>query len=150
MQRRGGSGQPVKYHGRIGIRRKAHKAAAKPISNDDLQEQLDRRTHERDEALEQQAATFEVLRVISQSPGDLQPVFDIIAANALRLCHSTWRQFNGEFIELAAVHNLGDFKGGEALRRSFPRKPSRTGLMHIDIKPSIAGNSSPPSSRATI
>src|SRR5262249_7608412 len=130
MQRRGGSGQPVKQHGRV-ISRKAHKTAAKSVSNDDLQEQLDRRTHERDEVLEQQAATSEVLRVISQSPGDLQPVFENIAASALRLCGSTWSgvsQFNGELIELAAVHNLDDFKGGETLRRSFPRKPGRTGV----------------------
>jgi GAF domain-containing protein len=48
----------------------------------------------------------------------------------LRLCGSSWSavlQFNGELIELAALHNIDDFKGDETLRRSFPRKPSRTG-----------------------
>src|SRR4249919_3174685 len=84
MQRRGSSGQPVK--GQSANRPKARNAPTAPVSTADLQEQLDRRTRERDEALERLAATSGVLRVISHSAFDLQAVFDTLVESAARLC----------------------------------------------------------------
>ncbi|MGB8744840.1 MAG: GAF domain-containing protein, partial [Pseudolabrys sp.] len=83
MQRRGGSGQPVT--GQSANRPKARNAPTAQVSSVDLQEHLDRRTHERDEALEQLAATSEVLQVISSSPGELEPVFEAIVQSGLKL-----------------------------------------------------------------
>ena len=56
------------------------------IENVRLFEEVQERTRELSEALEQQTATSEVLGVISTSPGELQAVFDAILANATRLC----------------------------------------------------------------
>ena len=64
---------------------------------------------ERDEALEQQTATSQVLRVISSSPSELEPVFQTILANATRLCDAkfgTLNLYDGDAFRIAAVYKV--------------------------------------------
>jgi GAF domain-containing protein len=73
----------------------------------EAQMRLDSRTHELGEALEQQAATAEILRVISSSPTDLPRVFAAVAASATRLCDAsdaTIHQVDGAVLRLVAHH----------------------------------------------
>ncbi len=89
--------------------------------------ELDIRNRDLTVALEQQTATSEILRVISQSQTDVQPVFDTIAGAALKLCAASSAnvfRFDGELIHLAAFVNL-NAEYGEELRRLFPRPRSR-------------------------
>src|SRR5262249_46308845 len=79
------------------------------------------------EALDQQTATSEILRVISSSRTDAQPVFDTIAKKAFDLCRA-WTgavyRFDGELIHLAASHSFSS-EAEEAIRHAFPMPPSR-------------------------
>ena len=91
MKRRGQKGRQRKTARREAVARpqrrsaKPRKAPADSLP-DSLQDELQNRTRERDDALEQLAATSEVLRVISGSPGELEPVFKTILENATRIC----------------------------------------------------------------
>jgi len=75
------------------------------IENVRLFQELQARNRDLTEALEQQTATGEVLRVIASSPTELQPVLDTLIANAARLCGATMghvRQYDGEFHRVVA------------------------------------------------
>jgi signal transduction histidine kinase/DNA-binding response OmpR family regulator/HAMP domain-containing protein len=70
-----------------------------------LEKRVEDRTRELSETLEQQTATSEVLRVISSSPGELEPVFQTALANAIRICDAKFgtlfRHDNGKFEAVA-------------------------------------------------
>jgi GAF domain-containing protein len=68
-----------------------------------------RLTRELNEALEQQTATSEVLRVISSSPSNLNPILQTILANATRICEANFGLLNlpkGDAFPVAATHNV--------------------------------------------
>jgi signal transduction histidine kinase len=72
-------------------------------------------------------ATAEILRVISSSPTDVQPVFDTIVRSAMTLCDGLFSalfQFDGERLHHVAQHNVPP-EGLEELRRIFPTRPTR-------------------------
>jgi GAF domain-containing protein len=74
----------------------------------DLQGRLERNRQELNEALQQQAATSEVLRLISAAPGDLKRVFAVILESATRLCQANFGTLylaEGDFCRAVAMHN---------------------------------------------
>ena len=105
MQRRGRSGQPVK--GRRTTRPKAHKAPIGHASLASLRDKLDQVTRELGEACQRETATSEVLKVISSSPGELEPVFNAMLANATRICEAKIGVLylrDGDGLRFAAAH----------------------------------------------
>ena len=105
MQRRGRSGQPEK--GRRTTRPKARKASIGHASLASLRDKLDQVTRELGEAYQRETATSEVLKVISSSPGELEPVFNAMLANATRICEAKIGVLylrDGDGLRFAATH----------------------------------------------
>jgi len=109
-----------------------HTAAQLQDSQRGLEEKVEERTRalatanaEITETLDQQTATSEVLRVISSSPTDIQPVFDVIAERAVRLCDAQLCavfRFDGEFVHLVGLHGMTP-ECERAYRQEFPLRP---------------------------
>ncbi|MGB8393419.1 MAG: GAF domain-containing protein, partial [Pseudolabrys sp.] len=103
------------------IARRDAQTAVRGPSIAELQEQLDIRTRERDEALEQQAATAEVLKAISSSTGKLEPVFQTILENSITICEAKFGMFwltEGRSFRCVALH--GTSPAFTELRRREP------------------------------
>ena len=97
------------------------------IENARLLHELQARNSDLTVALEQQTATGEILRVISSSPTDVQPVFDTIVRSAVRLCDGLFSalfQYDGELIDQVAQYNFTP-EALEEVRRVYPARPSR-------------------------
>jgi signal transduction histidine kinase len=90
---------------------------------DDLKAEVERLRHALTESLARQTATAEILRVISSSPTDIQPVFDTIVKSANRLCDGLFSalfRYDGELMHFVAHANFNPEALGVA-QRAFPR-----------------------------
>jgi GAF domain-containing protein len=110
------------------------------IENTRLLKELRQRTDDLGETLEQQTATSDVLSVIASSPGELQPVFDAMLANATRLCNAkfgTLSLYDGEAFRNVALHNVPPEYADIRLREPF-RPHRKAGLAHVARTKQIA------------
>src|SRR5690606_35884855 len=102
-----------------------------------LYRQIEDRAQELGEALERQAATSEVLSVISRSTSELQPVLDAIVATAARLCRAEWAtmyklESDGRYALAAATGNDQEFLRYLALHPVIPGRSTMAGRTALE------------------
>jgi len=101
-----------------------------------LEQKVQARTRELSESLEQQTTTAEILRVISSSPTDVQPVFDAIVGSAARLCEADFSAvflFDGETLGAAAHHTRSsEFAAYLGSTRIRPGRETTTRLAALE------------------
>jgi signal transduction histidine kinase len=109
------------------------------VENVRLFRELEARNRELTESLEQQTATSEILRAISASPTDTQPVFDTIAQRAFRVCdgsHCAVFQFDGTLIHLVAHHGQSA-DTLEVFRQAYPVPPDADTMVARSIRQGV-------------
>jgi two-component system, NtrC family, sensor kinase len=139
MRRHSKGSERVKARRRKTVTRKhrnAPKAGRRRSIAGTRQTEIARVIRERDEALEQQAAITDILRVISNSPNDVQPVLDSVAQHAARICEAQIVDIavvNNEVFRIAASFGeLGRLSSGESLPLN---RSSVTGRSICDLQP---------------
>ena len=104
------------------------------IENVRLFDEVQARTRELAEALEQQTATSEVLQVISTSPGELEPIFHTVLANAVRICEAKFGSlylYDGDRFQVGALHNAPPAWAEFRRRQPVFHPPPGTGLAQM-------------------
>src|SRR4051812_25233430 len=99
----------TKSRGRKTITQKRRGVRNPSAADQKTQSDVAQLTLERDQALDREKATAEVLRVISRSPGDLQSVFEAMLDNATRTCGAKFGmlfRYEGGLFHLVAALNL--------------------------------------------
>ena len=111
MGRRIAGGKPTKTrrHKTVTSKRRPTSAAgpSRRSTTAARETEIARLSREREEALEREKATAEVLRIISSSPGELEPVFNAVLENATRICEAKLGNLflrEGNCLRAVAVH----------------------------------------------
>ena len=143
MRRRSGAGgEPAKTRRRKTVARKRgtapkitrHRGSSAAGPSDQValfKRERDEALEQLSEALEQQTATSEVLRVIASSRTDAQPAFEAMVARAARLCEADFSavaRFENGLLHLVAMNNLSPAER-ETFDSLFPRRPERNFAM---------------------
>src|SRR5262249_25816194 len=101
------------------------------IENTRLLNELRQRTDDLTESLEQQTATSEVLKVISSSPGELEPVFNAMLENAVRICSAKFGHLwlrEGDTFRIGATHGAPQAFVDFLRKEQVFRPDAKTGL----------------------
>src|SRR6266566_6241253 len=101
-----------------------------------LHDQVAARTRDLTEALEQQTATSDVLRIISTSPGDVEPVFQAMLESATRICEAKFGTLylcDADAFRLVAMHNAPPLYAESRQRQQLVRPPPDTVLGRVSV-----------------